>query len=91
MKLPEAFVAEMTQLIGEEDYLHFVSSLEKVPQVAFRPNVLKNIHAATGLKAVPWSSVGCYLTSRPAFTFDPLFHAGAYYVQEPSSMFVEQA
>ena len=65
MKLPEAFVAEMTQLIGEEDYLHFVSSLEKVPQVAFRPNVLKNIHASIALKAVPWSSVGCYLTSRP--------------------------
>ena len=25
------------------------------------------------------------------FTFDPLFHAGCYYVQEASSMFVEQA
>jgi 16S rRNA C967 or C1407 C5-methylase (RsmB/RsmF family)/NOL1/NOP2/fmu family ribosome biogenesis protein len=91
MKLPEAFVEEMTQLIGAEDYLHFVSALEKVPQVAFRPNVHKNIHTATALKAVPWSSAGCYLQDRPAFTFDPLFHAGAYYVQEPSSMFVEQA
>ena len=27
---------------------------------------------------------------RPTFTFDPLFHAGCYYVQEASSMFVEQ-
>ncbi|HRF24115.1 MAG TPA: Fmu (Sun) domain protein, partial [Chitinophagaceae bacterium] len=25
-----------------------------------------------------------------SFTFDPLFHAGCYYVQEPSSMFLEQ-
>lgn len=91
MKLPEAFVEEMTQLIGAEDYLQFVSALDKVPQVAFRPNVHKNIHAAGGLKTVPWSSAGCYLPNRPAFTFDPLFHAGAYYVQEPSSMFVEQA
>lgn len=40
---------------------------------------------------VPWSSHGYYLPERPSFTFDPLFHAGLYYVQEASSMFVEQA
>ncbi len=40
---------------------------------------------------VPWSSYGFYLTQRPSFTFDPLFHAGCYYVQEASSMFLEQA
>lgn len=40
---------------------------------------------------VPWSRYGLYLSERPSFTFDPLFHAGTYYVQEASSMFVEQA
>ena len=40
---------------------------------------------------VPWCSTGYYLDERPDFTLDPLFHAGAYYVQEASSMFVEQA
>ncbi|HLZ85796.1 MAG TPA: hypothetical protein VKQ52_01095 [Puia sp.] len=40
---------------------------------------------------VPWSSFGYYLETRPVFTFDPLFHAGTYYVQEASSMFLEQA
>jgi 16S rRNA C967 or C1407 C5-methylase (RsmB/RsmF family)/NOL1/NOP2/fmu family ribosome biogenesis protein len=40
---------------------------------------------------IPWSSFGFYLTQRPSFTFDPLFHAGCYYVQEASSMFLEQA
>ena len=40
---------------------------------------------------VPWSSEGYYLPQRPSFTFDPLFHAGVYYVQEASSMFLEQA
>jgi NOL1/NOP2/sun family putative RNA methylase len=40
---------------------------------------------------VPWSSCGYYLSERPSFTFDPLFHAGTYYVQEASSMFLEQA
>ncbi|MFI5155366.1 MAG: RNA methyltransferase, partial [Chitinophagales bacterium] len=34
---------------------------------------------------VPWSSQGYYLKERPLFTSDPLFHAGAYYVQEASS------
>jgi 16S rRNA C967 or C1407 C5-methylase (RsmB/RsmF family)/NOL1/NOP2/fmu family ribosome biogenesis protein len=40
---------------------------------------------------VPWTGLGYYLRSRPSFTFDPLFHAGCYYVQEASSMFLEQA
>lgn len=40
---------------------------------------------------VPWCSQGYYLGERPVFTLDPLFHAGGYYVQEASSMFVEHA
>lgn len=43
------------------------------------------------LEPVPWTSNGYYLPERPSFTFDPGFHAGSYYVQEASSMFVEQA
>src|SRR5436190_21996810 len=38
-----------------------------------------------------WTDFGLYLNTRPSFTFDPLFHAGCYYVQEASSMFLEQA
>ena len=37
---------------------------------------------------VPWCPEGFYLSGRPQFTFDPLFHAGCYYVQEAASMFV---
>ena len=37
---------------------------------------------------VPWCAKGYYLDTRPSFTFDPLFHAGCYYVQEASSMFI---
>lgn len=40
---------------------------------------------------VPWTSHGFYLAERPSFTFDPAFHGGLYYVQEASSMFLEQA
>jgi len=38
--------------------------------------------------AIPWCPYGYYLPERPSFTFDPLFHAGTYYVQEASSMFL---
>lgn len=37
---------------------------------------------------VPWCPHGLYLQTRPSFTLDPLFHGGAYYVQEASSMFL---
>jgi 16S rRNA C967 or C1407 C5-methylase (RsmB/RsmF family)/NOL1/NOP2/fmu family ribosome biogenesis protein len=57
-----------------------------------RLNPFKN----TGLelevsREVPWTNQGFYLKKRPSFTLDPLFHAGAYYVQEPGSMFLEHA
>ncbi|WP_455587744.1 methyltransferase RsmF C-terminal domain-like protein [Bacteroides sp.] len=42
------------------------------------------------LNQVPWFKGGGYLDRRLTFTFDPLFHAGYYYVQEASSMFVGQ-
>ena len=40
---------------------------------------------------IPWCETGIFLNERPSFTLDPIFHSGAYYVQEASSMFVEQA
>jgi NOL1/NOP2/fmu family ribosome biogenesis protein len=43
------------------------------------------------LSRIPWTKYGYYLYERPSFTFDPLFHAGCYYVQEASSMFLEVA
>src|SRR5204863_754913 len=43
------------------------------------------------LEKITWTDFGYFLSERPSFTFDPLFHAGTYYVQEASSMFLEQA
>ena len=42
------------------------------------------------LQSVPWCRNGYYLPTRPNFTFDPLLHAGCYYVQEASSMFLDE-
>jgi 16S rRNA C967 or C1407 C5-methylase (RsmB/RsmF family)/NOL1/NOP2/fmu family ribosome biogenesis protein len=41
--------------------------------------------------ALPWCGDGYVLNGRPPFVFDPLFHAGLYYVQEASSMFLHHA
>jgi NOL1/NOP2/fmu family ribosome biogenesis protein len=40
---------------------------------------------------VPWCKNGYYLSARPSYTLDPLFHSGCYYPQEASGMFLEQA
>ena len=50
-----------------------------------------DIAAPLTLRPVPWCSSGSYLSERPLFAHDPLWHAGAYYVQEAASMFIAQA
>lgn len=51
----------------------------------FKQQAIVDIHP------VPWTKYGLYLSERPSFTLDPAFHAGTYYVQEASSMLLEQA
>ena len=65
------------------------------PEVSIRLNPRKlSVEAVLAhnpdLEPVPWCPDAFYLKERPAFTFDPLLHAGAYYVQEASSMYVAQ-
>ncbi len=67
----------------------FVESLQEPSPVSVRYNPQK-VPGMPG-EPVPWCTTGKYLGQRPSFTLDPQFHAGAYYVQEPSSMLVEQA
>lgn len=40
-------------------------------------------------RLIPWANDAFWLSERPIFTLDPLFHAGAYYVQESSSMLLQ--
>ena len=53
--------------------------------------LLSDIAVPPTLRPVPWCSSGSYLSERPTFAHDPLWHAGAYYVQEAASMFIAQA
>lgn len=90
MKLPIAFVEYTRNLLGEDDFDRLIEALNEAPPVSIRLNPIKRIDSALDKTPVPWSTEGYYLDERLTFTFDPLFHAGCYYVQEASSMFVEQ-
>lgn len=95
MQLPEAFTRQMTDLLGEAEFETFSRALDEEPTVSVRPNPFKPVGETGGIprgnSMVAWSSLGEYLDSRPSFTQNPLFHSGAFYVQEASSMFLEQA
>lgn len=94
MNLPENFIAQMQHILGAE-YLAFAESLEQETPTAIRLNPRKKVSSDTllgeNLEVVKWNTDGRYLPQRPSFTLDPAFHAGAYYVQEASSMFVAEA
>ena len=91
--LPEKFISSLEGLPGF-DKAAFVETHE-VPAdfTAVRMNQFKPfdhaehpfMHAKT---PVDWCADGFYLNGRPSFVVDPLWHAGAYYVQEASSMFL---
>ena len=55
--------------------------------VSIRLNPFKGCDGPEG-SPVPWSPYGRILPERPNFTLDPLFHAGCYYVQDSSAMYV---
>ena len=91
-QLPPVFVETTRQLMGEERFGLYLKSFEADVPVSIRLNPAKPIsHASPFIPhsaPVPWCEHGFYLSSRPNFTFDPLFHAGCYYVQEAASMFI---
>lgn len=88
-KYPEAFISRMNKLLGNESE-DFLKSLDTSSPVSVRINPYKPTTQFDNEESVTWCTRGKYLAERPSFTFDPLFHAGTYYVQEASSMFVEQ-
>ena len=77
--------------MGENMCQALCKALEEDSPISIRMNQSKMDVAPEDARRIPWTQDGYYLANRPTFTFDPLFHAGCYYVQEASSMFVEQA
>jgi len=85
---PENFLASLSGEPGFERE-NFITAHQTIePPTSIRVNPFKRSTLKTNGQ-VPWCPDGYYLDTRPSFTFDPLFHAGCYYVQEASSMFID--
>ena len=88
--LPVEFIESIRQQLGNEAEL-LLRALETEPVTSIRLNTkLDVLTFDCDTDEVPWHIDGYYLSERPQFTLDPLFHAGCYYVQEASSMFLQQ-
>ncbi len=98
MQLPLPLIQSLQRVPGfdETAFEQTHQSGEQVTSIRLNPRkqtATENHQSAIAnlQSKIPWTSHGYYLASRPSFTLDPFFHAGAYYVQEASSMFLEQA
>lgn len=84
-ELPAAFVERVKATHADAD--EFLAAIGREPFLSVRTNPAKWSAGCLALGApVPWCADGFYLTDRPTFTLNPAFHAGAFYVQEASSM-----
>jgi 16S rRNA C967 or C1407 C5-methylase (RsmB/RsmF family)/NOL1/NOP2/fmu family ribosome biogenesis protein len=86
----DAFLQAMKCLL-KEDYEAFFNALSQPTPTSLRLNPFKPLAQNPLGTPVPWAPEGVYLPERPSFALDPLWHAGGYYVQEASSMFLRQA
>ena len=88
MNISEAFIRR-TKPLFPDTWDDFIRSLNDTAPVSIRLND-KTLYNPSDEK-VAWCDAGYYLAERPLFTADPYFHAGVYYVQEASSMFLCEA
>ena len=87
--LPLDFIENLHEQMTPEEVQALCQALESEQVTSIRLNdKLDCLTFDCDTEEVPWHEDGYYLSRRPQFTLDPLFHAGCYYVQEASSMFV---
>jgi len=103
MILPQDFENQMVKCLNKKEYDKLAIALNGISPTSLRFNQTKveveELFCKDGkeqdtacvkefFEQVPWCATGLYLSERPQFTFDPLFHSGCYYVQEASSMYL---
>jgi len=86
--LPPPLLNDLQSINGFNENA-FIEAHEHAPVTSVRLNPGKDIGLFSTNAKVPWCNNGVYLNERPVFTLDPAYHAGAYYVQEASSMFLD--
>ncbi|MDE6379378.1 MAG: RsmB/NOP family class I SAM-dependent RNA methyltransferase [Muribaculaceae bacterium] len=89
--LPDGFKALISSEIGESRAENLLSALCGEPETSVRLNIRKRPAEPLypDMTSVAWCRSGSYLPERPSFTLNPLLHAGAFYVQDASSMVYE--
>lgn len=87
LSLPNALINSFSE-ITEIDEQAFIEAHQQQAVISVRLNPDKPSNVFSNFEEVPWCKNGKYLPERPNFTHDPLLHAGCYYVQEASSMFL---
>ncbi|MBT2286558.1 RsmB/NOP family class I SAM-dependent RNA methyltransferase [Paenibacillus polymyxa] len=91
VKLPLIFAERMKSLLGDEFEL-FMKSYEQSPHAGLRVNTLKismeqfDEIAPFHLRPIPWCETGFYVPHGVKPGLHPYYHAGLYYIQEPSAM-----
>ena len=87
-KLPDSFSTRIKKQF-DGDHEAILQAFDQDTTISNRYNPRKAFLPAIQA-AVPWSSHAYYLEKRPNYALDPLFHAGAYYPQEASSLILEE-
>lgn len=85
--LPKDFIERIENSAFSQTPL--LQALDSESPISIRLNDQKSTGKWAQEKRVPWCENGRYLTERPSFTLDPLFHAGTYYPQEAGSMYID--
>ncbi|MFC3748528.1 RsmB/NOP family class I SAM-dependent RNA methyltransferase [Paenibacillus sp. GCM10012306] len=90
-QLPGTFTQRMKELLGTE-YQQFADTYKETPYGGIRVNTLKITVEALralsplGLEPIPWCPTGFYTEEGARPGKHPYYHAGLYYIQEPSAM-----
>ncbi|CQB85955.1 NOL1/NOP2/sun family protein [Chlamydia trachomatis] len=88
LTLPESFERRLAEQFGVVVLSQLRQALASPLASSIRLHPTKSFR--NSLRAVPWCSLGRYVGQPTLFGADPLWHAGAYYVQEASSMILAQ-
>ena len=90
MKLPEVLIDSLRHISGFDATAFAEVHARHVFETSVRINPRKSKHDLPLKQKISWCETGYILKERPSFTLDPFFHAGHYYVQESSSMFLSE-
>lgn len=92
MNLPEKYVKNMKELLGEEEFDSYLESFNDSRLYGLRVNTQKisteefEKICPFNIRKIPWIDNGYYFSEEDKPAKHPYYFAGLYYIQEPSAM-----